>query len=67
LLRDPKADPASKSEALKFVVHFVVDLYQPLHDEDDGDKGGNTRHSAVDRKPDNLHWVWNTGLLENIN
>jgi S1/P1 Nuclease len=44
VLRDRKADRSAKAEALKFVVHFVGDLHQPLHDEDDGDKGGNTRH-----------------------
>jgi hypothetical protein len=48
------------------VVHFVADLHQPLHDEDDSDKGGNERRVIFDRKPDNLHWVWDTGLLEHI-
>jgi hypothetical protein len=41
--------------------------HQPLHDEDNGDKGGNTRHVIFDGKPDNLHWIWDTGLLERIN
>jgi hypothetical protein len=43
MLKDPKADRAAKAEALRFVVHFVGDLHQPLHDEDDRDKGGNER------------------------
>lgn len=55
---DAKADRACKAEALKFVVHFVGDMHQPLHDEDDGDKGGNARHVIFDGKPDNLHWIW---------
>ena len=46
VLKDPNAAPATKAEALKFVIHFVGDLHQPLHDEDDGDKGGNDRHFA---------------------
>jgi hypothetical protein len=29
-------------------------------------KGGNTRHVLFDAKPDNLHWVWDTGMLEQI-
>jgi hypothetical protein len=57
VLKDPKADRAAKAEALRFVVHFVGDLHQPLHDEDDRDKGGNERRVTFDRKPDNLHWV----------
>jgi hypothetical protein len=66
VLKDPKPDRAAKAEALKFVVHFVGDLHQPLHDEDDRDKGGNERRVTFDRKIDNLHWVWDTGLLEHI-
>ena len=48
------------------MVPFVGDLHQPLHDEDNGDKAGNDRH-VVGGRPDNLHWVWDTGLLEHIN
>jgi len=67
VLRHPKADQATKADALKFVIHFVGDMHQPLHDEDDGDKGGNERHVMFDGRPDNLHWVWDTGLLDHIN
>jgi hypothetical protein len=62
-LRDPTASRAAKAEALKFVVHFVGDLHQPLHDEDNGDRGGNERQAIFNGRPDNLHWVWDTGLL----
>jgi len=61
VLKDAKADRAARQEALKFVVHFVGDLHQPLHDADNGDKGGNRRYVVFDRRPDNLHWVWDTG------
>lgn len=67
VLKDPKADRATKAEALKFVIHFVGDMHQPLHDEDNGDKGGNARQVMFDGHTDNLHWVWDTGLLEHIN
>jgi hypothetical protein len=66
VLKDPRADLAAKVEALKFVIHFVGDLHQPLHCEDDGDKGGNARHVMFDGHPDDLHWVWDTGLLQHI-
>jgi hypothetical protein len=65
-LKDPNADKDAKAHALKFVIHFVGDLHQPLHDEDNGDKGGNTRQVIFEGHPDNLHWVWDTGLLEHI-
>ena len=67
VLKDPNADKNAEAQALRFVIHFVGDLHQPLHDEDNGDKGGNTRHVIFDRHPDNLHWVWDTGLLQDIN
>ena len=40
-----KAQPREKRvEALKFVVHFVGDIHQPLHcAERNGDRGGNKR------------------------
>ena len=66
VLRDPKADRQTKAEALRFVVHFIGDMHQPLHDEDDGDEGGNRRHVIFDGHPDNLHWVWDSGLLKHI-
>jgi len=66
VLKDPNADKYAKTQALKFVVHFVGDMYQPLHDEDDSDKGGNERHVVFHGRPDNLHWIWDTGLLEDI-
>jgi S1/P1 Nuclease len=54
-------------QALNAGLGILVDLHQPLHDEDDGDKCGNTRHMIFDGKRDNLHWVWDTGLLEHVN
>ena len=51
VLKDPKADPATKVQALRFVIHFLGDLHQPLHDEDDGDKGGNARRSLLTAIP----------------
>ncbi|HEY6270789.1 MAG TPA: S1/P1 nuclease [Terriglobales bacterium] len=66
VLKDPKADRAAKVEALKYVVHFVGDMHQPLHDEDDNDKGGNERRVTLEGKADNLHWAWDTWLIEQI-
>ena len=67
VLKDPNAGKDAKAQALKFVIHFVGDLHQPLHDEDNDDKGGNTRQVIFEGHADNLHWVWDTGLLQHIN
>src|SRR4030095_4434754 len=54
------------TNALKFLVHFIGDLHQPLHCADrNGDKGGNTRLVFfLDRKKAiSLHAVWDTFIL----
>lgn len=43
ILADTTATKGTRAEALKFLVHFVGDIHQPLHCADrNGDKGGNT-------------------------
>jgi hypothetical protein len=63
-------------EALKFIIHFVGDLHQPLHDADNHDRGGNDvkvlwfgkEYVNAARKYDwNLHSVWDTGIIEKTN
>jgi hypothetical protein len=66
VLKDPNADKDARAQALKFVIHFVGDLHQPLHVADNGDKGGNNRRVIFEGHLDNLHWVWDTGLLQHI-
>jgi hypothetical protein len=61
-----KSQPCEKrQEALKFVIHFVGDLHQPLHSADRGDKGGNTRLVMYDgqSQAQNLHTVWDRWLV----
>ncbi len=67
VLGNVHASRETRYEALKFVVHFIADLHQPLHCEDNHDKGGNTQTVIFKDHPDNLHWVWDTGLVEEIN
>jgi hypothetical protein len=66
VLSDRAAPKENRAEALKFLVHFVGDIHQPLHCADrDGDKGGNGRLVFfLDRqKAVSLHSVWDTWLL----
>ncbi len=41
VLWGPKATRKEKQQALKFPVHFLQDLHQPVHVGDNGDRGGN--------------------------
>jgi len=75
ILADKKQPDAVRAEALRFVIHFVADIHQPLHatalDSDQhpqGDRGGNDYHietprsfSNMDRGPRNLHFLWDMG------
>lgn len=63
-LKDPHASKESKVVALKFVVHFVGDLHQPMHISRAEDKGGNTIQLNYEDKGTNLHSLWDTKLLE---
>jgi hypothetical protein len=66
-LVEPGRSAALKSEALKFLIHFVGDLHQPLHTIDNKDRGGNdVRVEALrggDGRATNLHAAWDTGMI----
>jgi len=53
------------AEALKFIVHFVGDLHQPLHLGRKDDKGGNKVDFNWFGRKTNLHSVWDGSLIEN--
>jgi hypothetical protein len=50
-------------EALKFLVHFVGDVEQPLHASDNDDRGGNEVRVEFLGHRTNLHSVWDSGIL----
>jgi S1/P1 Nuclease len=66
VLRDASSTSAAKNEALKFIIHFVGDLHQPLHCEDNNDRGGNGLQVTFFGRNANLHSVWDTLLIEHI-
>ena len=66
ILARPIPDRYAREEALKWVVHLVGDLHQPLHTGEDHDKGGNLAQVKVNRRSYNLHAVWDYVLLERL-
>ena len=68
VLMDKKAPREQRAEALKFVVHFVGDIHQPMHAEKEA-KGGNGIHVSFlgndrcGRYDCNLHGVWDTSMI----
>lgn len=70
ILADRDHPLAARRQALKFVVHFVGDVHQPLHAGFGHDKGGNTVQVNMpdgsrdgDGDGSNLHRLWDSGLL----
>lgn len=56
--------PAERLLALKFVLHFVGDIHQPLHASDNQDRGGNcVPVSLGHQRTSNLHSFWDTIVL----
>jgi hypothetical protein len=78
ILKDKSSDPLKRAEAIRYIIHFVGDLHQPLHAASNADNGGNCvpvkyfRHEPLlnalhpereDYSP-NLHQVWDTEIVE---
>lgn len=53
------------AEALKFLVHFVADLHQPMHLGRLTDLGGNKVDIKWFGKTTNIHSLWDSSLIEN--
>ena len=52
--------------ALKYVVHFVADIHQPLHAGYAEDRGGNSYQLQAFMRGSNLHALWDVGLIKNL-
>jgi len=60
---DGRLSAANTAEALRFLVHFVGDITQPLHDEA-FEEGANGVAVTFDGFSDNLHSDWDTYIPE---
>lgn len=64
ILADKSKPSDQRRDALKFVVHFVGDIEQPMHTGYARDRGGNSTKVTYNGKATNLHAVWDSGLLD---
>lgn len=62
-LADRSLSRGERAEALKFVVHFVGDVHQPLHAGNRGDKGGNEFQVRFQGEGSNLHVAWDRHIV----
>jgi hypothetical protein len=73
ILKDKTAPGPKRAAALRFIIHFVGDLHQPLHGITNSDSGGNcVALQYMQRRPHernnsytpNLHHIWDTEIPE---
>lgn len=73
VLGDPRARLRARNEALKWVVHLIGDIHQPLHAASRGDRGGNLVQVSFFGERDNppygslnLHAIWDVHMLSRL-
>jgi len=62
-MTDDGLSAAKRAEALRFLVHFVADVHQPLHVGRADDRGGNRIAVTLTGKRSNLHQLWDGQAL----
>lgn len=66
-LAAPQTSPKERLLALKFLLHLVGDLHQPLHAADNHDHGGNdVRVSGLSRRVERLHHAWDSDFVRDL-
>jgi hypothetical protein len=66
-LANPVTSNDERLLALKFLLHLVGDVHQPLHTADDRDAGGNQKRVAAPGYPDdNLHFYWDVPFVQRL-
>lgn len=63
-LRDPSTSDDDKAPALRFAIHIIGDLHQPLHAGNGTDRGGNDHQVMWFGEATNLHSVWDTKMVD---
>lgn len=63
-LSDRRRTDAERRDALKYLVHMIGDVHQPLHSTPLDDHGGGEFQIAYNGKGRNLHGVWDVLILQ---
>lgn len=66
ILGDKKQPKKKRVQALKFVVHLVSDIHQPLHAAWKKDRGGNQVSVRFRHEDSNLHRFWDYWMVEAV-
>ena len=63
VLKNEKSNKENKQIALKFLIHLIGDLHQPMHVGNGIDRGGNDIKLNWFNSPTNLHRIWDSDLI----
>jgi hypothetical protein len=65
-LKDTATPKEDRVQALRFLVHMIGDIHQPLHAADDGDLGANLKFVLIPESDQGrrLHGVWDTDIVK---
>jgi hypothetical protein len=66
VLKEGDAPNLDRAMALRFLVHMIGDIHQPLHAADDGDLGANLKFVLIPESDlgRRLHGVWDTDIVK---
>lgn len=64
VLKSPTATKEEKAFALKFIIHLIGDMHQPMHLGRKEDWGGNKIYVKWFGKKSNLHRVWDEDIVD---
>jgi hypothetical protein len=63
-LKDPSMSKGDNRFALRFLVHLVGDLHQPMHVGNKDDRGGNDTQIRFFERGSNMHRLWDSDMIE---
>ena len=66
LLKQETLGDKDRKDVLRFIIHIVGDLHQPLHVGNGTDKGGNDVKVTWFGEDTNLHRVWDSQLIDHM-
>lgn len=64
IIKNPQTAQPQREIYLRFLIHLVGDLSQPMHTGRAEDLGGNKIQLQFFREPTNLHSLWDSKLIE---
>ena len=63
-MRDRQKPRDERALALRFIIHIIGDLHQPLHVGNGTDRGGNDVEVMWFGEQSNLHSVWDSKIID---